>query len=274
MKAKFSGLILLFFISLSLFAQNKEVKVSVETTLGTIVLKLYNETPKHRDNFVKLVQEHVYDSLLFHRVIKDFMIQGGDPQSKKAEAGVSLGEGDLGYKLDAEFNPELFHKKGVLAAAREGDDVNPMQQSSACQFYIVQGKKFTTEELDKLEQNKNKQRARHYFEAYLQKPENAGKLAKLMEYRKTKNDSLQGYLQTIKDEANKEVAMLPPFKFSEKQRTVYTTIGGTPHLDGAYTVYGEVIKGMDIVEKIAVVPTDPNDRPIENVRIIKMQIIE
>ena len=195
---------------------NEKNLVVLETTMGDIALKLYDETPLHRDNFRKLVSEGLYDSLLFHRVIKDFMIQGGDPDSKHAEPGVLLGEGDLDYRIPAEFclDKGIWHRRGVLAAAREGDDVNPDKQSSAMQFYIVWGKVFDDEGLDAMEE-----RTGHKIEG--------------------------------------------------KMREDYKTTGGTPHLDGNYTVFGEVVSGLDVVDKIQNVATDPNDRPLEDVRIIK-----
>ncbi|HAP02281.1 MAG TPA: peptidylprolyl isomerase [Bacteroidetes bacterium] len=186
--------------------------VLLKTKYGTMRILLYNETPKHRDNFLKLTNEHFYDSLLFHRVIKDFMIQGGDPDSKHAKAGQMLGNGDVGYYVDAEFRPNLFHKKGVIAAAR---DENPTKASSGCQFYIVQGKKFTDADLDKLEQQTGR-------------------------------------------------------KIPADQREVYKTIGGTPHLDQGYTVYGEVIEGLNVLDSIASVKCDKFNRPLEDVRIISI----
>ncbi len=191
----------------------KPKRVKIMTSYGDITIKLYDETPQHRDNFVKLVKQHFYDSLLFHRVINGFMIQGGDPTSKRAPAGKMLGDGDVGYTVPAEFNPALFHKKGVLAAAR---DNNPQKASSGCQFYIVQGKVCTDAELDGMEKRLG-------------------------------------------------------IKYTPEQRNTYKTIGGVPHLDQNYTVYGEVIKGLDVVDKIAAVKTGAADRPLEDVRMkIKM----
>ena len=188
--------------------------VIINTTMGTIKIKLYDATPQHRDNFVKLVKQSFYDSLLFHRVIKEFMIQGGDPQSKNAAAGMALGMGDVGYQVPAEFVDSLFHQKGALAAAR---DNNPAKASSGCQFYLVQGKKFTAQELDMVEQRMG-------------------------------------------------------FKYSQRQRDIYMNIGGTPHLDKNYTVYGQIIEGMDVLDKIANVATAPGDRPLVDVRMyMKME---
>lgn len=203
----------------------KNIKVRMYTTAGAIDLLLYDDTPKHKENFLKLVKEQQFDSLLFHRVIKDFMIQGGDPSSKNAPAGTLLGEGDLGYTIEPEFMPDVhFHRRGVLAAAREGDDVNPTKASSASQFYIVWGQVYTKEQLDK-------------------------------------------FKEFYKRRTGRELVITP------EQQQVYTTVGGTPHLDGEYTVFGEVIGGLEVVEKIQSVPCDGNDRPLEDVRIIKTEII-
>ncbi len=216
---------LLAFLLLSC-ASSKDMKVRMHTTAGVIDLCLYEETAGHRDNFIKLVKEHRYDSLLFHRVIKDFMIQGGDPASKGAPAGVLLGEGDLGYTVDAEFMPQkYFHRRGVLAAAREGDDVNPTKASSAIQFYIVWGKVYTKEQL-------------------------------------------QAFKEYYKRRTGRELVITP------EQEAVYTTVGGTPHLDGEYTVFGEVVSGLEVVESIQGVACDGNDRPLEDVRILGTEIIK
>ena len=207
-------------------SSKKEYMVRMFTTAGVVDMKLYDETPKHRDNFVKHVKEQRYDSLLFHRVIRNFMIQGGDPDSKYAAPGKLLGEGDLGYTVEPEFMPELhFHRRGALAAAREGDDVNPTKASSASQFYIVWGNVFTKEQLDRL---------------------------------KTQ----------YKQRTGKDITITP------EQLEVYTTIGGTPHLDGDYTVFGEVVKGLEVVDAIQNVKCDENDRPLRDVRIIKMELIK
>ncbi|MFV0392381.1 MAG: peptidylprolyl isomerase [Paludibacteraceae bacterium] len=209
----------------------KEQKVRIETTQGVIIVKLYNETPLHRDNFLKLVNEKFYDGVLFHRVIDHFMIQAGDPDSKTAKSNMQLGGGDVGYTIPAEFRlPIIYHKKGALAAARQGDNVNPQKASSGCQFYIVEGRQLTDKELDALEQHKIKSAER------------------------ASNDS------TI--------------PFSEKSRKDYGTIGGTPHLDGSYTVFGEVVEGLETVEKIAGTKTDSSDRPLDDVKILKMRLLK
>ena len=219
-------IVLALVLALSSCSTRKEYMVRMFTTAGVVDMKLYDETPAHRDNFVRLVKNHQYDSLLFHRVIKDFMIQGGDPASKNAVPGELLGEGDLGYTVEAEFMPELhFHRRGALAAAREGDDVNPSKASSACQFYIVWGKVYTKEQLE-------------------------------------------SYMEWYKQRTGKEMNVTP------EQFEVYTTVGGTPHLDGGYTVFGEVVRGLEVVEAIQNVKCDENDRPLRDVRIIKMELIK
>ncbi len=197
----------------------KEIMILIKTNQGDIIIKLYNETPYHRDNFLKLVESNYYDSLIFHRVIKGFMIQGGDPNSKNAASGKVLGNGGPGYTIPAEINPDLFHKKGALSAARTGDNYNPTRRSSGSQFYIVQGQKLTDAELKLYEQK----------------------------------------MGTV---------------FSDKQKEAYKSIGGTPSLDAQYTVFGEVVEGLDIIDKIASMECDANDRPKTDVVILSMKIIK
>ena len=205
----------------------KEEKVQIETTEGVIVVKLYNETPLHRDNFLKLVKDKFYDGVLFHRVIADFMIQGGDPDSKNAKPNAQLGGGDIGYTIPAEFKtPVIYHKKGALAAARQGDNVNPQKASSGCQFYIVEGRTFTDAEINNMEAGRK------------------------MRFGNTADST---------------------YLYSEQARNDYKTIGGTPHLDGNYTVFGEVVEGIEIVEKISKIKTNSSDRPLEDVKILKMR---
>jgi peptidyl-prolyl cis-trans isomerase B (cyclophilin B) len=219
------SLLMLALVSIT-YADKKEKKnkkekntyVEMKTTMGTMVLKLYNETPLHRDNFIKIVKSKQYDSLLFHRIIANFMIQGGDPSSKYAGPGVQLGSGEITGvpRIPAEFNPALYHKKGALAAARDG---NPEKASSNCQFYIVVGKKFTDADLDRMQ-------------------------------------SYNGW------------------KYTTEQREMYKNIGGTPHLDNNYTVYGELVSGMDVLDAIATVKTAPGDRPVEDVRILNTKLLK
>ena len=231
MKKQIAFIICIFLTLLTYAQKDSTIKkkdrkrdVLLQTSMGDLVIRLSDSTPLHRDNFLKLVKVGFYDSVLFHRVIKNFMIQGGDPISKTAAAGIPLGNGGPSYTIPAEFRTTLFHKKGVIAAARQGDNVNPQKASSGSQFYIVQGKIFTDSALDVL-----------------------------------------------------ETTRLNGKKIPSNKREVYKTLGGTPHLDDNYTVFGEVIKGIEVVDKIAVVPTSTGadrDRPLEDVRIIKAKLIK
>ena len=246
----------------------KRTLVKLETTMGNITVALYNETPKHRDNFIKLVKEGVYDSTLFHRVIKQFMIQAGDPDSKNASDTAMLGSGDVGYTIPAEFNPKFFHKKGVLAAARQGDDVNPEKASSGCQFYIVTGRKFTEPQLLGMENKINEQREEALFDSLarqhmkeIYKMRKAGDNAGLLELQ----DTLEAQARELADKEEK-------FRFTPEQIKAYSTIGGAPHLDGSYTVFGDVTEGMEVVDNIEIAKTNRADRPIENIRILKASI--
>lgn len=245
----------------------KGTLIKIETTAGDITVKLYDDTPKHRDNFLKLVNEGVYEGVLFHRVIKDFMIQAGDPDSKKAEKVAMLGAGDVGYTLPAEFvYPKYFHKRGALSAARQGDNVNPEKESSGCQFYIVTGKVFNDSTLLSMEHRKNEDKVTAVFNALAQKH-----MKEIYKMRKANDeDSLYALQEKLFAEAQQEAAKQPDFRFTPEQIAAYTTLGGTPHLDGEYTVFGEVTEGMDVVDKIQQVKTDRNDRPVEDVKIVKV----
>lgn len=248
-----------------------ETKVLIKTTAGNITIKLYNETPQHRDNFIKLVQEHFYDSILFHRVIRGFMIQAGDPESKTASRNEMLGAGGPGYDLPAEFvYPKYFHKYGALSAARQADPVNPERRSSGSQFYIVTGKKYDKYDLQDMENQNTKQMGQSIFDRLCAQNKDtiismqlAGDRDGLMK--------LQDELNAIKNNILKEQG---PFKFTKEQVDAYTTVGGTPFLDNQYTVFGEVIDGMKTVDKIEYANTDPNDRPYKDIRIISMEIIK
>lgn len=242
--------------------KNKETIVQIETELGNIKIKLYNETPLHRDNFIKLIKEGVYTDLLFHRVIKGFMIQGGDPDSKNAEAGKQLGRGDLGYTIPAEINPKFFHRKGVLAAARQGDDINPEKRSSASQFYILQGKVYRPEELDTMQMKMEQERKINILQAKIKAVE--PELNKLG--AEGKQDELMARYSALKEEALADAAKLPSLKFTEEQRKAYTTVGGYPKLDNNYTIFGEVIEGMGVVDAIAMEATDRFDRPQKDIK--------
>lgn len=248
----------------------KRTQVKLETTQGDIVVALYNETPKHRDNFIKLAKEGVYDSTLFHRVIKQFMIQAGDPDSKTANDTASLGSGDVGYTIPAEFVPKFFHRKGALAAARMGDDVNPNRESSGCQFYIVTGRKFREAQLLDMAAQKNNQRVETIFNELARKH-----MKEIYKLRKANDDNALMELQdSLEAQAYAMAKEEEPFMFTPEQLAAYSTVGGAPHLDGAYTVFGEVVSGMETVEKIEITKTGRADRPIENVRILKATVLE
>lgn len=247
-----------------------ETKVKIETSMGDIVVKLYNETPKHRDNFIKLAEEGTYEGTLFHRVIKDFMIQAGDPESKTASKGQMLGAGDVGYTIPAEFvYPKYFHKKGVLSAARQGDQVNPEKASSGCQFYIVTGKVYNDSTLLSMEQQMNNNRMSNVFNSLVK-----NHVKEIYKMRKANDqDGLMQLQDSLIAQAEAIVAKEPEIRFTPEQVAAYTTVGGTPHLDGQYTVFGEVLEGMEIVDKIQKVKTDRNDRPEEDVRIKKVVVL-
>jgi peptidylprolyl isomerase len=248
-----------------------ETKILIETAQGNIKIKLYNQTPLHRDNFIKLVKGHYFDSLLFHRVIQNFMIQGGDPDSKNAPAKVELGNGGPGYTIPAEFNKQLFHKKGVLAAARDSDLENPSQASAGSQFYIVQGKVFN----DSLLQVQAKRITRlKLYNRIVNKKENVHLIEKHKAFiEKKQTDSTKYINDIINKQVDATLANEPLHTFSNEQIQAYKTIGGTPHLDGSYTIFGEVIEGLEVVDAIAKQKTDKNDRPINDVRM-KISIIE
>ena len=251
-------------------ADNKMTKVELETSYGNIVVELYNETPQHRDNFIKLVESGYYDGVLFHRVIKDFMIQTGDGNSKTAGPDASLGDGDPGYTIEAEFvYPKYFHKRGALAAARTGDQVNPERRSSGSQFYIVTGKIYGSDELKMMTQRL----------AEVQKQDIFRRLAtenreKIIELQKNQDNEGMNALQNELIMQTEAEAAKHPFKLTDEQLDAYTSIGGTPHLDGQYTVFGEVIEGMDVVDKIQNVTTGRMDRPTVDVKIIKAKIVK
>lgn len=248
----------------------KRTQVKIETTMGEIIVELYNETPKHRDNFIKLAKEGVYNSTLFHRVIRQFMIQAGDPESKNAADTAQLGSGDVGYTIPAEFVPKFYHKKGALAAARMGDDVNPERASSGCQFYIVTGRKFRESQLLDMAGQKNNARMDTLFNQLARKH-----MKEIYKLRKANDqDGLLELQDSLEAQAYALYKEEEPFMFTPEQVTSYTTIGGAPHLDGSYTVFGQVVSGMETVEKIEGTKTGKADRPVENVRILKATVLE
>lgn len=245
--------------------------VEVKTSMGDITVRLYGDTPKHQANFLKLVKEAFYDSTLFHRVINDFMVQAGDPDSKNAKPGQMLGEGDTGYLIDAEFvYPKHFHKRGALAAARTGDNVNPEKKSSGCQFYIVTGRKVSEAQMQQIEQQY----------AFREKQDEFNRLAQaqMPQIRAMQqagdNEGLRKLQQELISQVEAKFEGKPAAKLPDEIREAYTTVGGTPHLDGSYTVFGEVVKGLDVVDKIQKVETDRNDRPVEDVRILSMKEVK
>ncbi len=246
-----------------------DVKVLLHTTLGDIIILLYGDTPRHTENFVKLVKSGHYDGLLFHRVINDFMVQGGDPSSKDAPKGKMLGGGDMPYEIEAEIDfPKHYHHRGAIAAARQGDAVNPERKSSGSQFYIVTGKKFSPGQLDAMDRKAVMQRKQQVFDRL-----SAEYRDSIMSMRRNRD---QAGLDALRDKLAEETERLTANDstfFTPEQRDVYMREGGTPHLDGGYTVFGRVLSGMDVVDKIQQVETDGNDRPIEDVRILSATVL-
>ena len=239
-------------------------KVKIQTMLGNIIVRLYDETPIHRDNFLKLVKEGYYDGTLFHRVIKDFMIQGGDPDSKGAPAGKMLGVGGPDYTLEAEIKEGLFHKRGALAAARQGDEVNPERRSSGSQFYIVWGQVYNEGQLRQFSKQLKMQKVQSIFNQLASEHH-----AEIMQMRRERNRTgLQELQDQLAAEAQKQAADFAGM--TEEQMKVYSTIVGTPHLDGQYTVFGEVEEGLDVVEMIQASATGRGDRPVDD---LKMNIV-
>lgn len=260
--------LLLIFLALSSFlvtgcAQKKDQLITIKTKFGDMIAILYDATPKHKENFIKLVKQHYYDSLLFHRVIEGFMIQGGDPDSKHAPKGQRLGNGGPGYTIDAEFNPRLFHEKGALSAARLGDQMNPKKASSGSQFYIVQGRKLTEAEI-KLDPQKLGNALQQFF----QNPDNKIYYDSINTFFRSGDQAgYQAYMKRLKPVVEQQLGISVEKNYSPEMVRAYTTVGGTPQLDGQYTVFGKVISGLDVLDKIAAQPKDQFDRPLEDVRM-------
>ena len=245
-------------------SEGKAVRVEMVTSEGRMVFELYNDTPLHRDNFLKLVNDKTYEGLLFHRVIKNFMIQGGDPDSKSAAPGQRLGSGDVGYTLPAEFvYPTYFHKRGVLSAARQGDQVNPERRSSGCQFYIVWGDVYTPQQLQQFEARQNQARGQQIFDQLAQQHVDSIRAM----YARNDQQGLMALQNKLAAETDARLKEEPGFRFTEEQTAAYTSVGGTPHLDGQYTVFGEVVSGLEVVGRIQEVATDSSDRPLEDVKM-------
>ncbi len=243
----------------------KDELVKISTDFGDMYAILYDETPKHKENFIKLAKEGFYDDLLFHRVIKEFMIQGGDPDSKDAPADKHLGAGGPGYTIEAEIKPQFFHKKGALSAARLGDQMNPQRRSSGSQFYVVQGKTYQAQEMAMLEQQMAQYEEFGHIQQYLLKPENAQLMAQVQAAQHAQDvRTLDSIINIVKPKALEGVE-LP--KLAEGAMELYTSEGGAPHLDGNYTVFGQVIKGLEVIDKIATQPTLPGDRPEKDIKM-------
>ena len=242
--------------------------LDIATTAGPIKIRLYDDTPLHRDNFLKLAKEGYYDGVLFHRVINEFMVQTGDPESKEAPKGAMLGSGGPGSTVPAEIvYPKHYHKYGALAAARTGDEMNPERKSSGSQFYIVTGKTYTPQQLSRMEQASVQKQLQSYF-MELQR-QNMDTIRQLRLAKDTVG------LDNLRQELIKQTeANVKPVTMTEEQVRDYTTIGGTPHLDGQYTVFGEVLEGMETVEKIQKAETDGRDRPVEDIRIVSIKVEE
>ena len=251
--------------------QNKpgDVLVEIKTTEGDLTVRLFGDTPRHRDNFVKLAKEGYYNGVLFHRVINEFMVQTGDPDSKTAPAVKMLGSGGPGYDIEAEIvYPTHFHKRGALAAARQGDQVNPERRSSGSQFYIVTGKAYNDSTLNQMERQLQMMQKQNIFNDLAREHRDS-----IMTLRRNRD---QAGLQALQDELvaiTEKKAAEAPARLTAEQREAYTTTGGTPHLDNQYTVFGEVVDGMDVIDKIEKVETDSHDRPLKDVKILSMRVL-
>lgn len=242
--------------------------IKITTTLGDIVVRLYDETPLHRDNFLKLATTGYYDNVLFHRVIKDFMIQGGDPNSKEAVPGAQYGTGGPDYTIEAEIKPELIHKRGALAAARQGDEVNPERRSSGSQFYIVWGQIYNQGQIGQLAKQMDMQAQQAIFNQLV-----AEHRSEIMQLRRDRNqEGLMELQNDLQAQTYAKFQSMPNKGLTDAQKEAYTTVGGTPHLDGQYTVFGEVIEGLDVVEKIQSTKTQRGDRPCEDIKILKTEV--
>lgn len=245
------------------------MNVKISTTLGDIIVRLYDETPLHRDNFLKLAKEGYYDGTIFHRVIKNFMIQGGDPDSKNPAPGAHYGTGGPDYTIEAEIKDGIYHKRGALAAARQGDEVNPERRSSGSQFYIVWGDVYKEGQLGQLSKQLEMQAQQGIFNKLV-----AGHRAEILQMRKNRDQSglmeLQEKLIAEMEKIAKEQGV---GGLTEEQKQIYSTVGGTPHLDGQYTVFGEVTEGLDVVEMIQQAATQPGDRPVDDI-VMKVTVVE
>lgn len=259
-------IVLILIVSCSATNNNENTVVSIKTTLGDIKIKLYDNTPVHRDNFIKLVNTGFYEGVSFHRVIKDFMIQAGDPLTK-TETKTPLADSIKTYTIPSEFNKTNFHKKGALAAARQGNDINPQMRSSGTQFYLVQGVKYSDDELNQAEARINGGLKQALFYKLLKETADSIKRA-----GKPVNEGEIQEIASVK--MFKYLTSTPEYKIPQDQREIYKTLGGTPRLDATYTVFGEVIEGLDIIDKIASVATDNTDKPLTEVKILKIKVVK
>jgi peptidylprolyl isomerase len=273
MKLYIKSLLIVLFIYSALSAAagtNSRIKILITTSLGNIEAELYNETPLHRDNFIKLAETSFYDSILFHRVIKGFMVQGGDPQSKNAPKGKLLGNGGPNYTLPAEIRPEFAHTRGALSAARLADAANPAKESSGSQFYIVTGSAVPEENLRRLETRRQQLLLSAIIGRYLADSSNIAHKEEMQKYKLARDyrkiDSLGSYLIGNKIDTS-------GISYSQELIANYTASGGAPHLDGDYTVFGQVTGGWEVLEKIETAITDRSDRPLEDIRILSVTLI-
>ncbi|MGB0403819.1 MAG: peptidylprolyl isomerase [Salibacteraceae bacterium] len=255
--------------------KSKKEIVEVTTNKGVIKIKLYDDTPLHKANFLALVDSGFYDSLLFHRVIKDFMIQVGDPDSKNAPKGKALGNGGPGYTIESEILPIHNHKKGVIAAARQGDDVNPEKRSSGSQFYIVTGRAFSKSNLAQMSKSIDQRKKHKHLKYILNQKGNEASFNYLkLCQQQGENQKYDSLIQTFDPILNAYLDSIGMHSFNKQQIEDYSTIGGAPHLDGGYTVFGEIIEGLAVIDNISFVVCDPRDRPIENVLILGMKRVK
>lgn len=257
--------LLFIYVSCSSSQGNEDTQFLMKTTLGDIKIRLYDETPVHRDNFIKLINSGFYEGVSFHRVINRFMIQGGDPATRTVK--IVNGADTLdSYTIPAEFNKALYHKKGALAAAREGNNVNPQMRSSGTQFYIVQGTVQTDEELNLAEQRINSNIRQAMFNLYIREIADSSS--------KSGSPLTESVVQDMASERMfRFLTTVPEYKIPEEQKSVYKTTGGVPRLDQTYTVFGEVLEGLEVVDRIAAVQTDNTDKPVSDVKILKIKII-
>lgn len=256
--------------------RKRDLKRDIELTTdqGAIVFRLYDNTPKHRNNFLKLVNQSFYDSVIFHRVINNFLIQTGDPDSKRANSEAFLGNGELPYMIPAEINPQNFHKRGAVNAARTGDLENPEQASSSTQFTFIQRKPLTDSLINVGERRINYYRA---YNSVVRNPANKKLVNRLRQLAnsESKNDSISILESQLNELAKTEQAKMVPYRIPEEHRQIYKTLGGTPHLDQNYTVFGEVVQGLDVIDRITAVETrKKDDRPVKDVRILKVKLIK